>query len=509
MASGNLKFSEGSMSRRVAIIGAGIGGLATAARLAQAGWTVDVYEKASQLGGRAGQKTEHGFTFDTGPSWYLMPEVFQRYFQRFGVDCMAALEVQRLSPAYKVFFDTRSPLTINGDLEKDAAQFDAIEPGAGEALHRYVTDSRDIYRLALDHFLYTDFSRKRSLFNRTIARRSLRLIKLLRTPLHTHVTNYFTTPALQQILEYPMVFLGTSPFEAPALYSLMSALDFHDGVYYPRRGMYSIVELLVKLGRQHGVQYHADTEVIRIIHRRRKARSLLLVDGSVASYDVIVSNADLHFTETQLLAPEAQSYPERTWTKRQAGISALLVYLGVKGSLPELEHHNLYFVKQWRENFTAIYTDKQLPTHASLYVSRTSATDPQTAPKGHETLFMLIPLPSGIDMDTAAMEAAADHYVQQFATAARIPDLAKRVVSRSLFGPDDFRERFYAWEGSALGLSHILKQSAFWRIPPQSKKLRNLYYVGANTLPGIGVPMCLISADIVADAIIAKKRRTS
>lgn len=497
-----------SMKKRIAIIGAGVGGLATANRLAKAGFHVDVYEKDEQLGGRAGKREENGFTFDTGPSWYLMPEVFQRYFAQFDIDVTKALAVERLTPAYKVFFDGKPPLTIQGNLDADAAQFEKIEAGAGDALRRYVAASSDIYRLSLDHFLYTDFTRKQKLLNRTIIQRSLTLLTLLRTPLYQHVAKYVSTPALQQILEYPMVFLGTSPFEAPALYSLMSALDFEDGVYYPKKGMYSIIELLVRTGKKLGVTYHTKTEVIRVIHRRRKARSLLLADGSLAHYDVIISNADLHFTETQLLAPEAQSYPERTWQKRQAGISALLIYAGVKGDLPTLEHHNLYFVKQWEENFTAIYKDKQLPTHASLYVSRTSATDPSTATKGHENIFMLVPLPSGIDMDAAAMEAAADHYLQQFATATGITDLTDRIVSRSVFGPDDFRERFYAWEGTALGMSHILKQSAFWRIPPKSKKLKNLYYVGANTLPGIGVPMCLISADIVADRIISTYRRS-
>jgi 1-hydroxy-2-isopentenylcarotenoid 3,4-desaturase len=493
--------------KSVAIIGGGIGGLATANRLAKAGFEVTVYEKDSQLGGRAGQKQQDGFTFDTGPSWYLMPGVFERYFAQFDVNVTDALQVKRLSPGYKVFFDGHAPLTITGNLSIDQRTFDKIEPGAGEALTQYVEASYEIYQLALKHFLYTDFTNPRSLIHPRVLRRTSHLINLLRTPLHTYVSRYISHPQLQQVLEYPMVFLGTSPFEAPSMYSLMSALDFQEGVYYPKKGMYSIVELLVKIGTSLGVTYHTDTEILRISHRRSKARSLLLANGETVSHDIMISNADLHFTETQLLAPEAQSYPEHSWHKRQSGISALLMYLGVKGELPNLEHHNLYFVKDWQRNFDEIYKDKQLPTTASMYVSRTSATDPSTAPHGHENLFMLVPLPTGLTLDREALEALSRQYLDAFAAAANIPDLKRRIVSKSLFGPDQFRDRFYAWEGTALGMSHVLKQSALWRIPPRSKKLRNLYYVGANTMPGIGVPMCLISADIVADKLIKRGKR--
>lgn len=497
------------MPKTVAIIGGGVGGLATANQLAKKGFKVTIYEKADQLGGRAGFKKQDGFTFDTGPSWYLMPGVFEKHFAQFDIDVTKELDVQRLTPGYKVFYEHHTPVTISGSLEDDAKTFEKIEPGSGKALEAYVAASQEIYQMALRHFLYTDFTRKQSLLHPTIIRRARLLLTLLRTPLHKHVSHYVSHPALQQILEYPMVFLGTSPFDAPSMYSLMSALDFKEGVYYPKRGIYSIIDLLVSIGSRYGVTYHTDTEVLRIIHRGHKATSLLLASGESVTYDIIISNADIHFTETQLLAPEAQSYPEHTWQRRESGISAILMYLGVKGSLPQLEHHNLYFVKDWQRNFTEIYNDKQLPSTASLYVSRTSATDPSTAPKGHENIFVLVPLPTGLTLDQEALEALGSKYLEAFAIAADIPDLQKRIVSKSFFGPDEFRDRFYAWEGTALGMSHILKQSAFWRIQPRSKKLRNLYYVGANTMPGVGVPMCLISAEIVAKRIARKQGRSS
>ncbi len=490
------------MARRVAIIGSGIGGLALANLLAKHGDHVTVYEKNEQLGGRAGKKHENGFTFDTGPSWYLMPEVFERYFAQFGRSASTDLDLIRLEPGYKVFFDTHTPITIQGNLGKDSNTFESFEPGAGKALRHYVNEGQEVYRLALEHFLYTDFHDLKALLKPTIIKRLPTLGRLLMQPLHHRVKAVVASKPLQQILEYPMVFLGTSPFEAPAMYSLMSALDFDEGVYYPKRGMYSIIELLVDTGTSLGVTYHLDTAVTHIHTQAGVATAVELADGTTSDYDIIISNGDLHHTETQLLDKSAQTYPEHTWQKRRSGISGLLLYLGVKGELPQLEHHNLYFVDQWKENFQAIYESKEIPEHASLYVSRTTATDPSTAPAGHENLFMLVPLPTGVSVDSAKAGELAAHYLQQFARVINQPDLPDRIVSRSIMTPDDFGDRFYAWENTALGMSHVLGQSALWRIPPQSKKLSNLYYVGASTMPGIGLPMCLISAEVVYNRIM-------
>ena len=490
------------MAKKVIIIGAGIGGLATANLLAQKGYDVHIYEASNQAGGRAGKKTEHGFTFDTGPSWYLMPQVFKDYFSLFSIDVDRALAIKRLSPAYKVFFESHTPITIKGDLDEDMQSFEHIEAGAGNALRDYVAKGTDIYRLALQHFLYTDFSRPTQLLKKEIMTSAPRLFTLLTKPIHQYVSQFVKTPELQKILEYPMVFLGTSPFKAPAMYSLMSALDFNEGVFYPQRGMYSIIESLVSIGKKEGVTYHFSQEVTQITHVDSRANGIVLADGTIVTADIVISNADLHHTETQLLDESVRSYPETYWRKKQSGISALLVYVGVKGSLPQLEHHNLYFVDDWKENFTSIYESKQLPASASLYVSRTTATDSTTAPKDHENLFMLVPLPTGVYPDTNEQIRLAEHFIQQFARVIDQPDLSERIVSQSIFGPKDFAKTFHAWQGTALGMSHVLGQSALWRTSPQSKKLKNLFYVGANTMPGIGLPMCLISAEIVYKKIV-------
>lgn len=484
---------------KIIIIGAGIGGLAAANLLAQQGHEIHIYEKNSQLGGRAGQFEKDGFMFDTGPSWYLMPEVFERYFKRLGTSAKKELKLIKLSPAYKVYSGNHQPLTITGNLKTDSKTFEAIEPGAGAALQDYVAKSKITYKLSLKYFLYSNFNSAKVLITKEVLSKSADMLRLATLPIHSYVKKFFKNQQLQQIMEYPTVFLGSSPFAAPALYSLMSALDFDDGVYYPKGTMYQIVESLVKIGAKSGSTYHLNTPVKEIVSAQKRAIGIKLQDGTCIEADYVISNADLHFTETQLVAPEARTYPEKYWANKEASPSALLMYLGVKGSIPEFEHHTLLFTDAWKENFDAIFKHKTFPKPASLYISKTSHSD-NTAPKGHENIFVLVPLPANTTVSTAKLEKLADTYLEQIRLTTGV-DLKGRTVSRTLFGPNDFSEKYNAWQSTMLGPSHKLTQSAFFRSPNKSKKLNNLFYVGANTVPGIGVPMCLISAELVSERI--------
>lgn len=484
---------------KIIIIGAGIGGLATANLLAQDGHAVHVIEKNDQLGGRAGQFTKDGFTFDTGPSWYLMPEVFEKYYALLGTSAQKELDLIKLSPAYKVYNGVDTPITISGDVDVDGRTFEAIEAGAGEQLKQYVKKSSETYQFALKHFLYSNFSTVSSLVKKDILAKGAEFASLATTPIHRHVSRYFKHAQLQQIMEYPMVFLGSSPFQAPALYSLMSALDFDEGVYYPRGTMYAVVESLVRIGQGLGVQYDINAQVDSILTKEGTATGVQLSDGTVIAADFVISNADLHFTETQLLKPDEQSYPASYWDKKQASPSALLMYLGIEGKVPEFEHHTLLFTDNWKRNFDAIFNKKTIPKPASLYISKTSQTD-ATAPDNAENIFVLVPLPAGISLTPEAQETLADEYLQQILTMTGV-DLKSRTISRTLFGPDQFSEKYNAWQSTMLGPSHKLTQSAFFRTRNKSKKVANLFYVGASTLPGIGVPMCLISAELVTERV--------
>lgn len=492
------------MTGRVIIIGAGIGGLATANLLAKAGYDVHVYEKSTRPGGRAGTLKEKGFTFDTGPSWYLMPEVFEQYFSLFGVSAETSLSLQKLTPAYKVFFENERPIVVSGNMAVDAATFEAIEPGSGKRLEAYVKKSEELYDLSLKHFLYTNFLSFKDFFKKDIITRSIAMVKLALTPIDNYAARYVQDRRLRQILEYPMVFLGSSPFSAPAIYSLMSALDFQRGVFYPKGGLYTVIELLVSIGKEVGVTYHYNSGVASIAVEDGVARGVELANGLVEQADIVISNADLHHTEMTLLHGKYRSYPKSYWDKRQAGPSALLMYIGVRGRLAELEHHNLFFVDAWKENFSNIFVEKKIAASASIYICKPSASDSSVAPDGHENLFVLVPLPAGISLDKTALEDAADMYLSTIENKVTGP-IREKIIYKKIFGPNEFADAYNAWQGTALGPSHILRQSAIFRTSNKSKKVENLYYVGGGTIPGIGLPMCLIGAQLTYKRVIGDR----
>ncbi|HSE29723.1 MAG TPA: phytoene desaturase family protein [Candidatus Saccharimonadales bacterium] len=487
------------MSKKIIIIGAGIGGLGLAALLAKRGYEIEVFEALDRAGGRAGLLKEKGFTFDTGPSWYLMPEVFERYFSFFGHSADELLNLQRLTPAYKVFYENNAPLTVTGDLKQDSEMFEGVEQGAGASLENYVQSAEQTYKIALQHFLYNDFTDKKTLAHPTILKNAHRLAYLATTTLNDYASKFVNSQPLQQILEYPMVFLGTSPFKAPAIYSLMSYLDFKQGVFYPKNGIYSLIAAIERLALQNGAKLNYNSPISEIIVEDKMAIGVRLKNGKIFNADLVVSNADLHFTETVALPKNSQSYPESYWQNREAGPSALLMYLGVKGDLPQLQHHNLFFTNEWRQNFDHIFNQKTWPKNASMYICKPTQTDRSLAPKNHENVFVLVPLPAKASNEN--IEKFADIYLGKIAKVVDVPDFKKRIVFKRLFGPGDFAAKFNAWNGTALGMAHTLGQSAIFRPSIKSKKLNNLFYVGGGTLPGIGLPMCLISAELVADRI--------
>jgi phytoene desaturase len=518
----------------VVVVGGGIGGLATAALLARGGADVTLLERHDAVGGRTGTLELDGFRFDTGPSWYFMPEVFAHFFALLGERIEDHVDLVRLDPAYRLFAEPSAPgaasqpFDVTADPEQNWALFESMEPGAGEAFRRYTAESSEAYRTALDHFLYTTFERPDRAVTGDVARRAGTLGKLLTQTLAQKVAATTEHPVLRQVLGYHAVFLGSSPYRVPALYSLMSHLDLVDGVQFPRGGMYTVIEAIEKLARAHGVDIRTGAEVVEIEvddtprswrHPRRTgvARGVRLASGEVVPADVVVSGADLFHTETALLPAEHRVLPERWWDDRTPGISALLVMAGVRGELPELAHHSLFFTRDWPGNFDAILgsgrssrpEDLRVPDTASLYVSRTTATDPGAAPPGHENLFLLVPFPAdpGIGAGPAGaaeLDSYADRYLDQVGRWAGVPGLRERVVTRKVVGPADFARDFSAWRGTALGMEHTLAQSAMFRPADRSAKVPNLLHVGGGTVPGVGLPMCLISAELVAKRLLGE-----
>ncbi|GED10849.1 phytoene desaturase family protein [Cellulosimicrobium cellulans] len=517
---------------RVVVVGGGISGLATAALLARGGAAVTLLERHEVLGGRAGTLELDGFRFDTGPSWYFMPEVFDHFFALLGARVEDHLDLVPLDPAYRVFFepdgaDAASTFELSASPGVNRSRFDAVEPGAGGRLAAYAAEASEAYGLALDHFLYTTFERPDRALSPAVLRRLPRLAALLRESLADRAARAVEDPRLRQLLGYHAVFLGSSPYRAPALYSLMSHLDLVDGVQYPRGGMYTLIEAVARLARDEGAELRTGADVAGIEvtggdGRRGRVTGVRLASGELVEADVVVSAADRHHTETALLEPRWADLPAAAWEDKGPGISALLVLAGVRGELPELAHHSLFFTRDWPANFDAVLgTDRRsdprglrVPDPASLYVSRTSATDGPSsgapaAPPGHENLFLLVPFPAdptlGADAPSQrALDALADRYLAQVGSWAGIEDLPGRVVTRRVLGPAHFSTELSSWRGGALGMEHTLRQSALWRPGNVSRRVDGLYHAGGGTIPGVGLPMCLISAELVAKRLLGE-----
>lgn len=501
--------SRDDAPRRAVVIGGGIGGLAAAALLAEDGWSTTLFEARDEVGGRAGSWEHGGFRFDTGPSWYLMPEVFDHYFRLLGTTADRELDLVPLAPAYRVYSDPVTglePLDVHSGRAQATALFESVEPGAGARLDAYLDSAADAYDLAVSRFLYDTYETTAGLRDPALVRRMPQLVPLLTRSLARHVERRFTDPRLRQILEYPAVFLGGSPYGVPSLYHLMSHLDLGDQVLYPRGGFTQVIAAVARLAEASGVQIETGACVSRICTADGRATGVELADGRTISADLVVSGADLHHTETELLPRAEQTYPEGWWRSRTPSPGALLLMLGVEGELPQLAHHTLLFTEDWRTNFGDIFGSRpKIPEPASLYICRPSATDPGVAPAGHENLFVLVPVPAepalgrgGVDgHGDPQIEAAADRVITQIAQWCGVPDLADRVVVRRTVAPGDFAADLGAWRGNALGLAHTLGQSAVFRPRNASRRVEGLSYVGASTLPGIGLPMCLISAELV------------
>ena len=508
---------------RTIVIGGGAAGLASAALLAKEGHEVTLLERGDTVGGRAGLLERDGFSFDTGPSWYLMPDVYDHLFRLLGTSVEEQFEVRTLDPGYAVFSEPEpgeaaQRFTVPHGRDRVRAAFESRETGSGEALEAYLESAWHASGLARSHFLYNPFTSWSWLKDREVRAAAGKMMRLLGTSLERFVAQRFRDPVLRQVLGYPAVFLGTRPQDAPAMYHLMSALDLDEGVGYPMGGFHAIVERLEALAREAGATIITGADVTAIEAKgegRRRQVCAVRWRGAngverVLYADNVVSAADLHHTETRLLEEGDRTYPQRWWDRRTSGPGAVLVMLGIEGELPQLEHHSLFFTRDWQANFEAIFdAPTTIPHPASMYVCKPSATDPGVAPAGHENLFVLIPVPADVEIGaggadgagSALVEHIADEAIDRIAAWAGIPDLRDRIRVRQTMGPADFASRYNSWSGGMLGPAHILSQSAMFRARNASKKVRGLYYAGATVAPGVGVPMCLISAEIVLKLI--------
>jgi 1-hydroxy-2-isopentenylcarotenoid 3,4-desaturase len=495
------------------VVGGGIAGLASAALLAKAGMKVTLLEAREKVGGRAYIWEKDGFVFDMGPSWYLMPDAFDQFFKLMGTTAEKELKLVKLEPAYQTRNEGRDEkLMIVQDLEKNKALFDSIEPGAGKKLQQYLDSAEETYDLSMKHFLYTNFENTKSFTNKEVLGKAPKFLSHLVTSLYAFSGKYVKDERLKKILNFPAVFLGASPYDTPSMYHLMTHVDLNVGVFYPMGGFYTLIEAIERIAKQHGVQIKTNSPVSKIEVNNKGIATGVQVGDVFIEADVVVGTADMHHVETKLLDQKHQTFPEKFWSNKVPGPSAMLLYLGVKGRVPQLNHHTLLYTDNWSKNFSEVFHKadgkRKVPNPASLYICAPSVTDPSVAPEGYENIFVLVPIaadPSIGGSGDEQFEKDVDRIIDQISDWCEIPDLKERIVVRKSMGPRDFVTELNAWNGTALGMAHTLRQSAFFRPKNRSKKVKNLFYAGHNTIPGIGLPMCLIGAELVYKYLVDDK----
>lgn len=489
---------------KVIIVGSGIGGLATACLLAKRGYEVKVIEKNEMLGGRASVFEAQGYRFDMGPSWYLMPDVFEHFFKLVGENIHDYLKLTKLGPSYRVFFkDENKSVDCYSDLNKDLSTVEQLETGAAAALKKYLKLSEYQYNIAINNFMYKNYDSWWDFINWRSAIEGSKLSVF--QPMHKYVRKFFHSEWMQKIMQYQLVFLGSSPYNTPALYNIMSHIDFNMGVFYPQGGIYEIIKALERIGKKLQVQYQLQTSIKEIVVKAGKAIGVIKENGEFEEADIVISNADIQHTETQLVPKEWRSFSEAYWAKKILAPSGFILYLGINGKLPNLVHHNLIFSKDWQTNFDQIFAKPQLPSDPSFYVCVPSKTDSTVAPVGKENVFVLVPIAAGLELTDTDLANYKEKILNTMSETMNIPDLKDRIEYERIFAVQDFKDRYNSFQGSALGLAHTFNQTAIFRPNNVSKKVANLYYVGASTNPGIGMPICLISAELVLKRIIGDK----
>lgn len=490
--------------KHAVIIGGGIGGLGAACLLSKKGFRVTLLDEHDQVGGRARVFEEGGFRFDMGPSWYLMPDVFSHFFELMEERVEDHLELTRLSPSYRIYFkDEDQSLDIDSDVSCTEALFEQFEQGAGAVFKEYLKRSGEQYAIAKQSFMYRNYASLRDLLSKDFLTHGRKLYAF--STMDRYVKKFFSSPILQKILQYQLVFLGSSPYKTPALYSIMNFIDFSMGVFYPKGGIHAIPRALLALAQKHGTHVRMNSRVQQIIVAEGKATGVVLEGGERIKADLVISNADVAYTDTNLLPSEYRMHADAYWKSRTLAPSAFILYLGVDGTLPSLTHHTLLFSKDWKKNFGELFDTPSLPSDPSLYVCNPSKTDNAVAPIGKENLFVLVPVGAGVSYTAEALDAYQDHILGILERDLHIPNLKSRIEVCTRYTPEGFVRDYHSLGGSALGLAHTLTQTAFFRPDNGHKKVKDLWYVGAGTNPGIGMPTCLISAELVYKRIMSIK----
>jgi phytoene desaturase len=485
------------MAKRALVVGAGFAGLAASTSLAAKGYDVTILEKNDQAGGRARSFQENGFDFDMGPSWYWMPDVFETYFGRFGKSVSDYYTLERLDPSYRVYFGEKDFVDLPAGVEACAHLFNEIEPGAGDKLRKFMRESAYKYEVGINDLVYRP---GRSILEFADIRIAKGLLQLdLLKSMRKYVYGHFNNPRLRQLMEFPILFLGATPKNTPALYSLMNYADVDGGTWFPKGGMHKIVEGMVSLAEEQGVTIKLNHEVLDLKYSGDKITGLVTPHGEFNA-DVVVAAGDYNHFEQKILPAHLRQYSEKYWDKRAMAPSSLLFYMGVDKPVDGLLHHTLFFDQDFDQHADEIYTDPQWPSNPLFYASASSKTDASLAPAGKENLFLLMPVAPHLNDDEANRERYYDLMMERLERLTGCSVQGDVSYKRS-YAHSNFIEDYHAFKGNAYGLANTLMQTAILKPAMKSKKVKNLYYAGQLTTPGPGVPPSLISGMVVADEI--------
>jgi len=483
------------MKKTIQIIGSGFSSLSAACYLAQAGHQVSIYEKNSSVGGRARQLKKEGFIFDIGPSWYWMPDVFDRFFSDFGKKTSDYYQIEKLDPAYKIFFDDEI-ITIGDSMAKICAEFERIEKGSGVKLDKFIKKAQKNYGIAVNKILYNapGISPLELVSKDTV----IRLDQFFKTISH-EVRKNFSNPKLISTLEFPSLFLGAKPSKTPSFFSFMNFADFGLGTWHPKGGMYEVIKGMEALAIELGVSIHTNQAVQKIVVENKIVTGLVTNNVFIES-DIVLSGADYHHSET-LLDKKYRQHSEAYWDKKVFAPSSLLFYIGIDKKLKNTEHHNLFFDADFEKHAEEIYDKPKWPTHPLFYANVPSKTDPSMAPDGCDALFILMPIAPNIE-DTPELR---NHYLEKIIKRFEQKteqSIQNNIIFKESFCIEDFKSEYNSYKGNAYGMAMTLLQTAFLRPKLKSYKVDNLYFTGQLTVPGPGVPPSLISGKLTSELII-------
>ena len=483
---------------KVAVIGSGFAGMAAASVLASKGADVTVFEKNSMTGGRARTFEHEGFTFDMGPSWYWMPDVYEKFYNLFGKTTSDFYELKKLDPGFAVIFPGDEVWDIPADFDQVCDLFEAVEPGAGSKLRKFIADGEHKYEVGMNKMVYKPGHSITEFFSLSLFRDALNID--LFTSFSKFVRQYFKDPRLLALIEFPVLFLGAMPKDTPALYSLMNFSGLKQGTFYPMGGFGQVAKAFEKIASETGVEIKT-SETVGFLEVSGSAIHTLYSNGQPHSVDAVIGSADYEHIERSMLHDQYRSYPASYWESRTFAPSCLLFYLGINKKINRLRHHNLFFDESFELHAEEIYKDKKWPTKPLFYVCCPSRTDDSIAPAGCENLFVLMPIAIGL-VDTEEIRNEyfeklmnrLEHFAQE--------DIRSHILFKRSYAKEDFIDDYNAYKGNAYGLANTLMQTAIFKPKMKSKKIKNLFYAGQLTVPGPGVPPSIISGRIAATELL-------